>query len=372
MVEVPRVAEPLSQDVLAAARRVAAGFAIEGALHELHSHQRGHIHDTFVSTWQQPGGPRRYLHQRLNGHVFHDITGLMHNIERVTTHLAGTESEGLHTLELVRARDGQSHLRAEGAAWRTYHYVDGTESFDQCDSPERAFEAARAFGDFQARLCALPPTELVETIPDFFSAPARLQQLDAAVAHDAVGRVAGAQPELAFVDARRRGVGRIEAMLDDGTMPRRIVHGDTKLNNVLFDVRSGRALCIVDLDTCMPAYSLYDFGDLVRFTAATSAEDAVDLADAGVDLELYRALVDGYLQTAACFLTPEEVRLMPFAARLVTLTIGLRFLADHLAGDVYFKVAREGHNLDRARVQLRMVEQMERREGDMVAAVRAR
>ena len=153
-----------------------------------------------------------------------------------------------------------------------------------------------------------------------------------------------------------------------GAFPSRIVHGDTKLNNVLFDVDTGRAVCVVDLDTCMPGWTLYDFGDLVRFTAATSSEDERDLSKAGTDLDLYRGLVDGYLSTARGFLTPEEIELMPFAASLVTLTVGMRFLTDHLAGDVYFKVHHEGHNLDRARVQFRMVDQMERMAADMATA----
>ena len=157
----------------------------------------------------------------------------------------------------------------------------------------------------------------------------------------------------------------MENELQAGHMPRRIVHGDTKLNNILFDIETGAAKSIVDLDTCMPAYSLYDFGDLVRFTAATSSEDERDLDQVGTDLELYGALVTGYLDQARDFLTTREIELMPFSARLVTLTIGTRFLTDHLAGNVYFKVDRPGQNLDRARVQFKMIEDMERREKEM-------
>jgi Ser/Thr protein kinase RdoA (MazF antagonist) len=153
--------------------------------------------------------------------------------------------------------------------------------------------------------------------------------------------------------------------LDSGAIPTRVVHGDTKLNNILFDQATGKARSIIDLDTCMAGYSLYDFGDLVRFTAATSAEDEPDLTQVGTDLELYRALAEGYLSTAGAFLLPVEVELMPFAARLVTFTIGLRFLADHLAGDVYFKIDRPGHNLDRALVQFEMVRFMEHHETNM-------
>jgi len=352
----------IPQDVL-------AGFAIDGRLLEVEAHRRGHIHDTFVSTWQQGAARQRYLHQHLNEDVFRDIPAVMHNVRRVTEHLERKRhadgDDGFHTLRLVPARDGQPYLRAGGEPWRTYDFVEDTESFDHCDGPDRAFEAARAFGQFQARLADLDPATLCVTIPDFFSTLHRLRQLDAALRSDAAHRAAGAAAELAFVDQRRSEARLIDKEVAAGRLPRRIVHGDTKLNNVLFDRRNGKAVCIVDLDTCMSAYSLYDFGDLVRFTAATSAEDEPDPSRAGTDLELYRALVEGYRATAGRFLTPLEVELMPFAARLVTLTIGIRFLCDHLNGDVYFKVAHPDHNLQRARVQFAMVAAMEARAGEM-------
>lgn len=351
----------------AAARR----FAIDGELLDLAAHERGHIHDTFISTWQGPEGEHtRYLHQRMNGTVFTDLPALMHNVEEVTGYLAAQPEEGeLETLRLVRTRDGAGWFEDDSGAWRTYHFVEGTVSYDQCPDPAMAHAAARAFGRFQARLQGLPASRLRMTIPRFFSAPYRLEQLERARRDDEVGRVADATDELAFVDGRRDLVRAIEDRLADGRLESRVVHGDTKLNNVLFDAETGRARCVVDLDTCMPGWSLYDFGDLVRFTAATSTEDEADLSRAGMDLELYQALVAGYLDGAGDFLPAEERALMPLAARLVTMTIGMRFLADHLAGDVYFKVARPGHNLDRARVQFAQVESMERQDAAMRAAV---
>lgn len=348
---------------------VLAGFAIDGDTVDVVPHRRGHIHDTFISTWVQGGQRRRFLHQHLNEDVFSDIPSVMHNVVQVTDHLERKRRElgddGFHTLRLVPTRAGQAYLRVQGDPWRTYEFVENTESFDSCLDTKHAYEAARAFGQFQARLADLDPSRLRETIPDFFSTPHRLRQLDAAVASDAAGRVPSVRADLAFVDARRSATRLIEKEIVAGRMPARIVHGDTKLNNVLFDQDSARAVCIVDLDTCMKAYSLYDFGDLVRFSAATCAEDEPDLSRAGTDLELYKALVAGYRETAGQFLTPLEIELMPFAARLVTLTIGMRFLADHLNGDVYFKVSREDHNLQRARVQFAMVAAMEARERDM-------
>jgi Ser/Thr protein kinase RdoA (MazF antagonist) len=347
-------------------RSAVVQFEVEGELVDLVPYERGHIHDTWISTFEAKGMRTRYLHQRINDHVFTDVPALMHNIERVTAHLARASSTGTGTgptgtLRLVRSRLGRSFLPTRDGPWRTYHFVEGTQSFDACSGPEQAFEAARAFGEFQARLANLDPSDLRDTIPHFFDPAARLRQLRDALESDPCGRAADAEPELRFVLDRELMTRVIQNDLERAVFPARIVHGDTKLNNVLFDVASGRAACIVDLDTCMPAWSLYDFGDLVRFTAATSAEDERDLDLVGTDLELYAALVAGYLESARAFLQPREIELMPFAARLVTLMIGLRFLTDHLAGDTYFKISRPGQNLDRARVQLRMVKAMEQR-----------
>jgi aminoglycoside phosphotransferase (APT) family kinase protein len=350
-------------------RATLSRFRIGGVLEQVVPHQRGHIHDTFISTWSMRSGSgptARFLHQRMNERVFKDMDALMHNVRVVTSHLAREGHDGLmQTLELVPAADGAPFLRDEhGEPWRTYRFVEGTTTHDRCQDPAMAFEAARAFGDFQARLVDLDPADLCETIPLFFSTPYRLEQLDEAIRRDAAGRVASVQPELGFITARRDLAFSIEKRLQAKAFPRRAVHGDTKLNNVLFDERH-RARCIVDLDTVMPAYSLYDFGDLVRFTAATSAEDERDLSRVGTDLDLYRALAAGYLERASTFLTHEERTLLPLSARLVTFTIGLRFLTDHLNGDLYFKIHRDNQNLDRARVQLRMVAEMERLEPHM-------
>ena len=348
-------------------RGVLADFALDGELVDFEPFHRGHIHDTFVSTWREAGGPCRYLHQRLNDEVFRDVPGLMHNIEAVTGHLEAklADDDDFHTLRLVPTRTGCGYLSDERGSWRTYHFIEDTESFDLCDSPARARSTARAFGRFQSLLLDLDVSRLRETIPFFFSTPYRLRQFDDALAAASHERRAAAADEIAFVQERRGMADVIEEHLSSGAIPVRVVHGDTKLNNVLFDHGSGRPVCVVDLDTCMPSYSLYDFGDLVRFTAATSEEDERDLSLAGMDLELYRALVAGYLETAGGFLTELERELMPFSARLVTLTIGTRFLTDFLAGDVYFKIARPGHNLDRARVQMRMVADMEAKEAEM-------
>jgi len=354
--------KPLSDE---AVRHAVEAFEIHGDLAKVEPYRRGHIHDTFVSTWNGIGGEKRYLHQRINDEVFRNVPVLMHNIHRVTEHLRSEAAEvgvgegELETLDLVPARNGNVFLQTSTGPWRTYLYVEGTTSYDQCQGPEQAYQAARAFGQFQARLIGLDAKDLGETIPRFFDSRHRMQQLEEAITDDVADRAEGCAREIDFALERRAMVEVVENRLRSGRWPRRVIHGDTKLNNILFDQETGAARCIVDLDTCMPGYSLYDFGDLVRFTAATSSEDERDLDKVAMDPELYRALASGYLEHASAFLTEDEVRHLPFAARLVTLTVGLRFLADHLAGDVYFKTAREGHNLDRARVQLKLVASME-------------
>lgn len=347
----------------AQAHQALAAYSIDGELNSIRPLNRGHIHDTFVSEWKTADGTTAFIHQRMNEDVFPDIPLLMENIRRVSQHLVreldGAQATGFEPLRLVPTANGDSFARTKSGAWRTFVFIGNTRSYDRCESPEQAFEAARAFGWFQAQLQGLPASDLGETLPSFFSSPHRFRQFQAALKEAAEDRKASAREAIEFVLERAAMVDVIEDKLAGGSIPARVVHGDTKLNNILFDEDTGKARAIVDLDTCMPGYSLYDFGDLVRFTAATSAEDEVDQSQVGTDLELYRALADGYRETAGDFLLPEEIELMPFAARLVTLTIGMRFLADHLAGDVYFKTHRPGHNLDRARVQLGMVRFME-------------
>lgn len=353
--------DPLPKAEIEAAIR---GFDLKGTLDGVEELRRGHIHSTFVSTWRPANGGSgaRFLHQRMNDAVFEDIPALMHNVAVVTRHMAETRVDGdLEALRLVAGRSGAPYVISEGTPWRTYEFVEGAVSYEHPKDVEMAYRAASAFADFQVRLSTLDPEELRITIPNFFDSEVRLAQLDDAVLRDTAGRVEHVAAELEFIEERRVHMSVMQGALRAGVMPHRVVHGDTKLNNVLFDESSDLPRCIVDLDTCMSGYSLYDFGDLVRFTAATADEDERDLDKVSVDLELYGALREGYLEHASAFLMPFELDHMAFAARLVTLTLGCRFLADHLHGDRYFKIAREGQNLDRARVQLRLVEEMEHR-----------
>lgn len=349
----------MASDLPSPVEQALAAFALPGECLGVRPFERGHIHDTFLSTWLGGSGEERYLHQRINETVFRDVEALMGNIERVTSHLAARAEPGERTLTLVPTRDGASYARIEGRAWRTWRFLEGTRALEGRPSPEEAFDAARAVGRFQVRLGDLPAQELAETIPHFFDTPHRFVEFDRARELDRAGRLRDCAGEFAFVEARRHLASAFAARLEDGTIPWRVIHGDAKLDNILFDARSGRAVCLVDLDTCMPGFCLYDYGDLVRSAAGTADEDERDLARVAIDPAIRTALTRGYLEGAADLLGEGERELLPIAERLVTLTIGLRFLTDHLNGDTYFKTAREGHNLDRARVQFRMVELLE-------------
>lgn len=344
-------------------------FQTDGVLQEIHPLERGHIHDTFVSRWHTDNGEHKLIHQRINGGVFPDVDRLMQNIHTVSEHMVDrlnrNGNDGFELLRLVPSLDGLSHIQCTTGAWRTYVFIENTTSFDRCQSEHQAFEAARAFGWFQAQLGDLSPSRLHVTLDRFFDSPHRYEQFERALANASIERKTAASRSIEFAISRAPMVRVMQDKIDDGSIPTRVIHGDTKLNNILFDVETGKAKGIVDLDTCMPGYSLYDFGDLARFTAAMSAEDESDQNLVGTDLGIYRALAKGYLSTAGEFLTDEEVELMPFAARLVTFTIGLRFLADFLAGDTYFKIERPEQNLDRTQVQFGMVAFMEEHEHEM-------
>ncbi len=357
--------------VLERVRRACSTFAIPGRLVELKRFERGHIHDTWVGTFEDGDTRMRYLHQGLNGGVFPDIEAVMHNVAVVTSWIAARPVRSgdhvMRSLELVPTLDGTPLFSdAFGKAWRTYRFIEDTKSCDECEGPDQAYEAARVFAAFQGSLRDLPVTSLRVTIPHFFSAPYRLQQLHEAVKDDRYGRVAEVADELAFVEARTDLVPTIALLLEAKKLRPCVVHGDTKLNNILFDAARRNAVAVVDLDTCMEGWSLFDFGDLVRFTAASSAEDEVELSRAGTKLDYFEAIARGWIDGGGAA-TAIERELMPLAARLVTLTLGMRFLADYLRGDVYFKCqpTRLAHNLERARCQFAMVADMERKDAAM-------
>jgi Ser/Thr protein kinase RdoA (MazF antagonist) len=346
-------------------RAVGAAFAIEGSYQGAERHGSGHIHRTFVARYAAEGGPVRLLHQRLNTQVFRDPEALMQNLVRVTSHLRqklrerGLPEPERRCLQLVAARDGRSfHVDAAGGVWRTFWFVEGTRGFDAIQSPAQAFEAARAFGAFAAMLADLPRPPLHATIPHFHDLGRRVEAFETTVRSDAWGRAAAVGIEVEALRRRVAGLERELAALEVAALPHRVVHHDCKLNNLLFDRERGEALCVIDLDTVMEGNLLSDFGELVRTGTCRAPEDERDLARVHFDLALFEALARGYLAGIGSLLTEHERRALPVAGRLFSLMNAMRFLTDHLTGDVYFRIRREGHNLDRARAQLRLAERM--------------
>lgn len=339
---------------------IARQFQIPGEFLHAAPYGSGHINDTYAAVFQERGARVRYILQRINHRIFKNPVALMENIQRVTAHLQAKREP--RALTLIPTRDGGSfHRDALGNYWRAYVFIEGAHTYDAVESPRQAYEAAKAFGRFQRLLSDLPPPRLHDTIPDFHHTPKRFAALEAAIAADAAGRARSAQKEIEFALARREMTGR----LIEAGLPERVTHNDTKLNNVMLDDLTGEGVSVIDLDTVMPGLALYDFGDMVRTTTSPALEDERDLSKVRMQFPMFEALVRGYLSSAGGFLTREEKRLLAFSGLLITFEIGIRFLTDYLAGDVYFKVHRDGHNLDRCRTQFKLVESIEQQQQAM-------
>jgi len=351
-------------------RALARQFQIGGEFLAAAPYGSGHINDTWCVTSRQAGLDVRSILQRINRNIFKDPAALMQNVERVTSHLAAQAASGpdasRRALTLIPAHHGRAwHVDAEGNPWRAYRFIEGASSFDAVESAEQAFQAARAFGRFQKLLASLPAPRLHETIPDFHNTPRRFAALEQAIAADAAGRALSAKPEIEFALARRS----IAGVLLEAGLPERVTHNDTKLNNVLLDNASGEGICVIDLDTVMPGLAPYDFGDMVRTATSPAQEDERDLSKVVMQFPMFEALARGYLSEAGSFLTQAERQLLAFSGKLITFEIGIRFLTDYLAGDIYFKVHRGSHNLDRCRTQFKLVESIELQEEQMTRLV---
>jgi serine/threonine protein kinase len=333
----------------------------------------GHINDSWlVETRPEPG----FILQRINHHVFRDIQGLMHNIAIVLDHLgnkirSGTEgTSGLSLMHLIPSREGSSFIRDdEGNYWRMYNHIAGSRSYDTVGSAQLACEGGKAFGLFQLLTSDLEAGLLNETIPGFHHIGRRLKAFHDTVVKDPAGRADKLHREIAFVARREKEMLGFRKLMDEGSLPVRVTHNDTKINNILFDA-GDRAVCIVDLDTVMPGSVLYDFGDAIRTGANKGEEDEKVLEKAGIDLALFEAYSRGYLEVAHRILTDMEMNYLAFSARFMTFIIGLRFLTDHIDGDRYFRIRFEGHNLQRARAQFRLLETMEEHTGEMERIIR--
>lgn len=325
----------------------------------------GHINDTFLAKYQQEDGTvMPFLLQRINHHIFQPEQ-LMDNVLLVTSFLRekivslGGDPDR-ETLTVLPTKAGKAYYKDSiGSYWRAYRFIQGARTYDQVETPEQFYQSAVAFGRFQYLLADFPAEKLGEVIPHFHHTRSRFDALVRAVEEDKMGRAALVQEEVAFAYARREDTNVLVDLLAAGKLPLRVTHNDTKLNNVMLDDRDGQAICVIDLDTVMPGSALYDFGDSIRFGASTGAEDEKDLSKVHFDTELFRQYTKGYWKGCRGVLTTLEQSLLPMGAKLMTLECGIRFLTDFLQGDTYFKVHREGHNLDRCRTQFHLVAEME-------------
>ncbi len=346
-------------------RRICSKFALYGDFLVAVPFGGGHVNDTFQLTFDQGGVRLHYVLQRINRNVFRKPEQVMENMDRVTRHLlakihAGKAETRKRTIRLLRTFANQPCVTDErGEVWRAYIFVENARAYDVLETPEQAFKVAQAFGDFQCNLVDLPGPRLHETIPDFHNTPKRLEALRQAIRRDPVGRERRGRGGIDFIMKRADETKRLLQLQAEGAIPERITHNDTKVNNILIDDLTGDGICVIDLDTVMPGLSLYDFGDMVRAGTSPAEEDEVDLAKVGMRFEMYEALYRGFLSSAGSFLTEAERENLPFSGKLITFEIAIRFLTDYLEGDVYFKVKRPEHNLERCRNQLRMVESIE-------------
>ena len=340
-------------------------FCLEGRPLSWEPYGSGHINRTYLV---RTGAGRRYILQRINRAVFPDPVGVMENVSAVIAFLAARTEDSRRCLRLTPTREGTLYARdGEGEVWRMYGYLEDSLCLQAPERPEDLYESAAAFGAFLSQLSDFPAETLRETIPDFHNTPHRYRQLRAAVEQDLCGRAKDAAREIDFALAREKEAGALQSLRDAGALPTRVTHNDTKLNNVMLDARTRKALCVIDLDTVMPGLAAYDFGDCVRFGAATAAEDEPDWEKMGLSLEAFETVTRGFL--AGCpQLTALERQTLPLGAKLMTLECGVRFLTDYLQGDRYFAVHRPGHNLDRTRTQFRLVADMEAKWDAMAAA----
>ena len=346
-------------------------FGIDGRFIHAEKFGSGHINDTYLVSVEDGNQEiKKYVLQAVNTHVFKNIVPIMENIARVTDHLKTKITHDEKVMNFLQAKDGHAYyIDEKGSFWRIYEFIDDSICLQLPDTDEDFYECGVAFGKFQRDLSDFPADSLYETIPDFHNTPKRYAAFLNAVERDVCGRAAAVEREIGFVKKRVDFCSVLEEKYQAGDLPLRVSHNDTKCNNVLLDSRTKKALCVIDLDTIMPGFSVNDFGDAIRFGASTAAEDERDLSKVHFDMGKFKVYTDGFLAGSGGLLSRAEILLLPEGAKMMTLECGMRFLTDYLQGDVYFKTEREGQNLDRCRTQFKLVEEMESNWEEMKAYV---
>lgn len=343
-------------------KQVAEKFALVGEIQSIEPYGEGHINLTLLVTTDK----KRYIMQKMNTKVFTDAEGLMGNIYGVTKHL---QARGIETLVVVPTLEGVPYLRGEDS-YRVFDFIENTVTYQKVIDKEVFKNSGAAFGEFQNYLAEYDASTLVEVIKRFHDTPKRFADFKTALEADAMGRAKDCAPEIEFILSHADTYGKVMEGLADGTIPLRVTHNDTKLNNILMDADTGKARAVIDLDTIMPGSMLFDFGDSIRFGASTAAEDERDLSKVHFDIELFRAYAEGFCGAVKDSITAKEAELLPYGSYLMTIECGMRFLADYLAGDTYFATKYEDHNLVRARTQIRLASEMEAAFGEMGAIIK--
>ena len=337
-------------------------FCVGGRFSDCVRYGEGHINDTFKVTMQEDAGETHYILQRINHRLFSDVEKLMHNIELVTAFcrksvLARGGDPMRECLTLIRTKQDRAYYFDGSDYFRMYVFIENATTYQTVRDPKDFYESAVAFGNFAALLADFDASQLYEVLPDFHDTKVRYQNFLSAVEKDACGRRRLVEREIAWVNAHKDLCGKLVDAVKQGEIPLRVTHNDTKLNNVMLDDATGKGIAVIDLDTVMPGSLCYDFGDSIRFGCSTAAEDEPDTSKVHFSLDLYQVYLKGYL-SAVGKITPREKELLPWGAVLMTYECGMRFLTDYLEGDVYFRTHRPQHNLDRARTQFKLVDEM--------------
>ncbi|MCG8452955.1 MAG: aminoglycoside phosphotransferase family protein [Spirochaetales bacterium] len=341
-------------------------FAIYGDFQEALPYGNGHINQTYRVVCHQAGRPMAYLLQRINENVFPQPQELMENVERICHHLQQrAKAEGMadlsrRVLSLVPTKQGKSWVKDdEGGIWRCYLFIEGASGHEVVQNPQQAREAGRCFAEYQRLLADLPGRPLKETIQNFHETPLRYARLVEAAQAAPASRLADVAAELDYFRSHEQTVRLLTGLRDAGELPVRVVHNDTKLNNILIDDATDQGLCVIDLDTSMPGLSLYDFGDLVRTSTSPVPEDHPHPQEVNMDFSMFKALADGFLENGRAFMNEQEILHLPEGGLLMTMEVGIRFLTDYLEGNKYFKVAYPEHNLVRCRTQVALCQSIE-------------
>lgn len=364
-------------DISAVQKEVISKFHFKGAMVDMIPYGSGHINDTFLLTYDRgEEGIVKYILQRMNTNIFHNPEELMENILGVTAHLRekiiteGGDPER-ETLNVIKTIDKKPYyVDSNGDYWRSFVFIKDASCYDQVEKPEDFYESAVSFGRFQSMLADYPADTLHEIIEGFHDTKARFAVFKKAVEEDVMGRTASVQEEIQFVLDHEDVANYFGELLEKGELPLRVTHNDTKLNNIMIDNETGKGICVIDLDTVMPGLAMNDFGDSIRFGASTAAEDEKDLDKVWCDMDLFDIYTKGFIEGCNGKLTDREIELLPMGAKVMTFECGMRFLTDYLQGDTYFKIHREGQNLDRCRTQFKLVADMEKKWDTMNAIVK--